>query len=263
MPGWRYFADKPLAGHPVLGGVPRGLRLKMWWRVSLHRRCGFAYIRIPKAANSTVSKTLALYAWPGRARWMRQRDAIWAKRQYQHFGPRTTVESLLERFFCFSFFRNPYSRTLSAFLQKLEKPKYRWAKRAAGVDRLDGRGFERFVDWLEHGGLHADVHWAPQTLICPVPVARLHFSGRVENLDRDLAALMRRLFPESDYQRPETRQRDRQHAIRRLQEFYTPALAARVHELFIEDFRQLGYPEDLAAGNEASSTFVVGERIDA
>jgi len=243
----RKYFEPLLNRHDILGSVPLGLRLDVWWRIALQRRHRFVYFRIPKAANSTVSKTLAIHAWPERAALNHRLDAIWAKRQFSRMGPFQTAEDLLENWFCFSFFRNPYSRTLSAFMQKLPKRKYRRAARGAGVKAIDRKNFERFVGWLEQGNLHADIHWAPQTLICPVPIERLHFAGRVETLDQDLALLMNRLFPDAGYRQPETRTRDRQHAVEKLQAFYDEPLRKRVEVLFAEDFEQLGYSTALDA----------------
>lgn len=241
----RRHVEQRFAQHPVLGAVPAGLRLEVWWRMAVSRRHGYVYVRIPKAANSTISKTLALYTWPERAHWFASRDAIWAKRRFGRFGWRTTPETLLADYFTFSFFRNPYSRLLSAFLQKMPKLKYQGMARAAQVKQVDEEGFRSFVAWLESGGLDANIHWAPQTSICPLPVASLDFVGHVENLDEDLAALVGRLFPGQCYDQPATRQRDRQHAVHKLQTYYDEALAQRVCALYRRDFEELGYDEAL------------------
>lgn len=241
----RGYAEDRLGNHPVLGRVPHGLRLEVWWRIALSRKCRYVYVRIPKAANSTVSKTLALYTWPERAKWFAAHDAIWAKRRFGRFGWNTTPETLLNDYFTFSFFRNPYSRVLSAYLQKMAKPKYRNMARAANVGEVNEQGSRAFVSWLEDGNLDANIHWSPQTSICPLPVESLDFIGRVEHLDEDLATLMNKLFPDQPYDRPATRERDRQHAVSKLQAFYEGDLVARVRDLYRQDFEVLGYDEAL------------------
>lgn len=229
----------------MLGGVPTGLRLDVWWRTAVSHRHRYVYLRIPKAANSTISKTLALYTWPQRADWFAARDAIWAKRSFARFGWDTTPESLLGQHFTFSFFRNPYSRLLSAYLQKMPKRKYRSMARAAKVTQVDAAGFRAFVAWLEADGLEANIHWAPQTSICPLPVASLNFIGHVESLDADLGTLVGKLFPGQRYDQPATRQRDRQHAVRKLETYYDEDLRRRVFALYRRDFEELGYEPSL------------------
>ncbi|MCC5886654.1 MAG: sulfotransferase family 2 domain-containing protein [Gammaproteobacteria bacterium] len=241
----RHYVELQLSEHAVLGTVPTGLRLEVWWRMAISHRHHYVYVRIPKAANSTVSKTLALYTWPERAQWFAARDAIWAKRRFGRFGWNTTPESLLGEHFTFSFFRNPYTRLLSAYLQKMPKRKYRSLARAARVTQVDETGFRAFVTWLEADGLNANIHWAPQTSICPLPVTSLDFIGHVENLDADLATLMGKLFPDQHYDQPATRQRDRQHAVNKLYTFYDEELAERVFTLYRRDFEELGYQESL------------------
>lgn len=241
----RQFAENRLTEHPVLRDVPNGLRLEVWWRIALSRSRRYVYVRIPKAANSTVSKTLALYTWPKHANWFAARDAIWAKRRFGRFGWNTTPDALLNGYFTFTFFRNPYSRVLSAYLQKMPKPKFRNMARAAKVTRVDENGFRSFVSWLEDGHLNADIHWAPQTSICPLPISSLNFVGRVENLDADLSALMSKLFPDQPYAAPATRERDRQHAVKKMHTFYDDALLERVRKLYQQDFEALGYDDAL------------------
>ncbi len=95
--------------------------------------------------------------------------------------------------------------------------------------------------WLEDGGLNANIHWAQQTSICPLPVSSPDFVGRVENLDEDLGTLVGKLFPDQRYDKPATRERDRQQAASKLHAYYDEDLMRRVFALYGMDFEELGY----------------------
>lgn len=56
--------------------------------------------------------------------------------------------------------RDPFSRTLSAFLDKFRSPYF---QRDFGPFDLTPEGFSGFLAYLEDGGLRTNSHWSPQT----------------------------------------------------------------------------------------------------
>jgi len=56
--------------------------------------------------------------------------------------------------------RDPFSRTLSAFLDKFRSPSF---QRKFGPFELSPVGFSAFLSYLEAGGLRTNSHWSPQT----------------------------------------------------------------------------------------------------
>ncbi len=233
---------------PLFWRVPRELRLRVWMRLAINQELGFAYIRIPKAANSTVAKTLALRAYPG------QRTTIEAdprgseaKNLFQSISPLRcpTRRCLQRRYYTFTFVRHPYTRLLSAYLDKVtsdySQQKKGWERRSSHWSVDQGTSFEAFVTSLEQGNLCANIHWAPQTIICPVALRDLDFVGRVENLEHDLTTVTERLFGTTALELIGQREHNRQNANDKLDQYYTPALRKRVFRLYREDFEQLGY----------------------
>lgn len=85
--------------------------------------------------------------------------------------------------------RDPFSRTLSAFLQKFHSPDY---QRNFGPFELNPEGFSAFLSFLHKGGLRANSHWSPQTdrlLLAPEQYnAVLSFSDFPANLVRTVEA---------------------------------------------------------------------------
>lgn len=55
--------------------------------------------------------------------------------------------------------RDPFSHTLSAFLDKFRSPGF---QRNFGDFALTPEGFSEFLSFLDKGGLRANAHWAPQ-----------------------------------------------------------------------------------------------------
>ncbi|MCC5811240.1 MAG: sulfotransferase family protein [Ectothiorhodospiraceae bacterium] len=234
---------------PVMRAVPKELRVRVWRRLACNPAHRFLYVRIPKAANSTVSLTLARLLFPDEARQLENDPEGKAARKLfsnpspkRYFGARALEKS----FFVFSFFRNPYTRVLSAYLDKLRSDEnsasYDWVARAAGFDDNQEMTFERFIGYLESGrNRYSNIHWAPQTAICPVPVERLHLIGRVETLQQDLTTLIESIMPQPQSVEILARQHNRQGANEKIQAYYTPELMERVQRLYEADFRLLGY----------------------
>jgi len=83
--------------------------------------------------------------------------------------------------------RNPYSRVLSAFLDKFRYDRYR---QKYGAFPLTPEGFGAFLSWLDQGGLSRDAHWDLQTKLMALPLDRYDAVLRFETLRADTAAFL-------------------------------------------------------------------------
>lgn len=232
--------------HPIVRNVPAELRKGVWARIAVCPRHRFIYLRIPKAANSTITKTLAARVFPERRQEFEiDADAEIAKKSFERLPLICfSRQRILKRFFVFSFFRNPFTRVLSAYLDKIAsapKPVFQWTARSMGLESTSEMSFENFVTFLENDNLDANVHWAPQVRICPFPVEELHFAGKIEQLERDLAIVMEKIFGAGSYGDILMREHNRQRASEKTASFYDESLIKRVGELYREDFDRLGY----------------------
>jgi len=202
------------------------------------RACKVFYTRIPKAANSTVTAALARHATganaPETAKSVFPRPSRLSS---------ATVAELEREWFCFTVVRNPYARTLSAYLDKVVNRTahtdlfYAWFRPA----RPRAPEFMDFLAYLEAGGLWHDMHWAPQHGILHLPLARYDMIGRVERLDRDLPAILARAFgtPVAEVGRYDDRPRT--DASRKIDTMLTPEARAILARLYAEDFATFGY----------------------
>ncbi|MCK8516991.1 sulfotransferase family protein [Methylonatrum kenyense] len=207
-------------------------------RIAVSRKPSYIYFRVPKAANSTVIRNLR-YAEEGA-------DIDMPKEKEAFLRPSALwwweVSRLRERFFLFTVVRDPYSRILSAYLDKVQRSNRR-SKVLSGLDLTDDDaaiGFDEFCDFLERGGLDSDAHWCRQIDLIPCGPAYLHAIGRVESLAQDLPEILHR----ATGVRRKTLQSHSPHktgASERMHTVYTKALAERIRTIYKADFDAFGY----------------------
>ena len=142
--------------------------------------------------------------------------------------------------------RHPFSRVLSAYLDKMREDKYR---RKFGAYEATPEDFARFVTFLENGGLRRDAHWDLQTKLMLLPLARYDTVIRFESFYDDMMAMLKRLGLEPPEGRltsihPADKGKETK-ASEKLAAFYDAALMERVGRLFASDFEALGYERAL------------------
>jgi Sulfotransferase family len=199
---------------------------------------GIAFNRIKKNANSTSVMLLHLLESGVHA------DEKIAKRDSLHLEkmPWACWPSIASWFFVVVV-RDPYSRVLSAFINKFAKERYVDAYRSYEISR---KGFGEFVHWLADGGIEADAHWDLQRKLMLLPLDRYDAVIRFESYAVQMRSLLVRRgvepTPDIDALIGTNRGRHPSSANEKLASFYTPELFALVRELYREDFETLGYP---------------------
>ncbi|MBA3325594.1 MAG: sulfotransferase family protein [Rhodobacteraceae bacterium] len=158
-------------------------------RTMISRSARYVYLRVPKAANSTVVRTLLdHFPEPGFA----AEDPERAKTGMPHFGDLGLHDlAPLKGFFVFTVVRSPYARTLSAFLDKFrggDKHLDRFGDRVARFD-AGAVSFRGFCRYLAAGGEAENAHWMRQTRLTGL-ADRIDFVGRVETLEVDLRRIL-------------------------------------------------------------------------
>lgn len=192
---------------------------------------GFFCNRIPKAANSTVVTNLSKISFG---------EDLPSKVVKKRF---TTPSQLkrkeldqLDSLFCFAVVRNPYTRTLSAYLDKIER-------RAKQANRESS--FRDFLRSLGNGQLYNNAHWAPQSSLLLLPPSRFDFIGKVETLEEDLAYIRGRIL--GDKYQPEPVRAFTANATGaggKLSRYYDEESVRLVRSLFKEDFELFDYAPD-------------------
>jgi hypothetical protein len=157
--------------------------------------------------------------------------------------------------------RNPYSRLLSAYLQKRkalwngyserkDKP-VRWDKFPGFTEKNPQEGFRIFVSYLCSRGTRGDQHWWRQVDLLALPPEHFRFKIKLENLERELSDLLASRI--SGYTptgmssaHPSEASPKITNANKVLSSFYDKGLADMVRELYLKDFLAFGYEENIS-----------------
>lgn len=187
--------------------------------------------RVPKAANSSVMTSLAA------AKFNQDVPSKEAKKLFRSPSQlsRKEVDAFTE-LFKFAFIRNPFTRTLSAFLDKIER-------RALRVNK--DLSYKEFLYSLEMGDLYKNAHWAPQTSILLIPVERFDFLGRIENFDADMTYVLDRIHGREGEARIRPMWDNATGANDKVRKYYDEECVDLVKKLFREDFDRLEYSDRL------------------
>jgi len=220
-------------------------RINYVTHISDHHRV--VYVETPKAGCTTIKRALQIIEAGGEeglARNVHDRDSSPLKTpQTSHFSPEEIYTS--PDLFRFCFVRNPYTRVVSAYLDKFISNK--WEARR----RLPKLGFapDAEISLLEFLQAIAkrkpermDIHWMPQTVLLQPDKVRYATIGRLENFDADFSAVMQRIaasfvetygaFNHSPH---------RTGAAQRLAELVGPQEEALIRRIYADDFAAFGY----------------------
>lgn len=185
--------------------------------------------RIPKAANSTVITNLA------RIKFDREIPSREAKKMFLTPSELTRREvAEIASLFKFTVVRNPYTRTLSAYLDKVERRALRDNRKTS---------FMGFLQSLKNGKLYANGHWAPQNALLLLPAEQFDFIGKVESLDTDLPLIETEIqgFPP---RKPfKSFLANSTGATEKLKAYYDTQTAEMVRLLYQDDFKLFNYPD--------------------
>ncbi len=233
--------------HPVLRN--RDARVPLDWidlRGAVPPSGRYCYFRIPKCANSTVVRTLSWYD-PDLSLDESDSTGGAAKDGFRPLSdvPCLTVRGFTRRRYCFTFVRNPFTRLLSAYLDKMQNDRFQWVADRLGKESVRECSFAEFVSFLEKGGLFGNVHWIPQTSLLPVPVEFLARVGYVEALNDGLSSVVDTLFGPDTWSGSQDREHNRQGALEKVLSYYVDDLEERVLALYRKDFEVFGYPLSL------------------
>ena len=194
-------------------------------------RLGFFCNRIPKAANSTIVTMLA------RLRFNREIPSKQAKKLF--LTPALLYRDEVDNFeelFRFVIVRNPFTRTLSAYLDKVERRALR-----AGRESY----FKDFLVQLDAGKLHANGHWVPQSDLLLIPLDQFDLVGKVENLQADLSIVKNRLLNTQAEEPVKSFLANATNANSKLGDYYDEECVQLVRKMYRKDFELFDYSEEL------------------
>lgn len=212
-----YRSPVPLSKADARGAIDHGLQV--------------FYNRVPKAANSTIVHMLDLVRSGGSA------EEGKAKGRFTRPSELSSAQiASLDGYFKFTFVRNPYSRVLSAYLSKIVTKRI-FPRTLSAMSNEPT--FTEFCHYLAGGGLHGNIHWAPQTSFVLLPVESFDFIGKVETIESDLSHALSSIGHNGQIQVP--RIGPRTQANDQLSGYYCEESRALIAELYAMDFSAFGY----------------------
>jgi len=216
----------------------------------------YVYIEVAKAACTTIKKRLQGYEtepleYPHKEV---HTDIFCSPFVKPYQIQKRMLEKILfdSQYYKFTFVRNPYSRILSAYLEKIlnKKPQ---AKQILKI--LDGQYNESksdykditFSDFLyalkEMSPKDMDKHWRPQYLLLMEPLIQYDFVGKVEKFENDWDVVVSKIKL-----KPDTRNNVLWHKTNSgelINKYYTPELKKIIKEIYELDFQKYDYPLDI------------------
>lgn len=150
----------------------------------------------------------------------------------------------------FTFVRNPFSRAVSAYMNKISDRKsvnWGWfAKRYSVREDMD-ISFDDFIEIIHADSPELlDPHWRPQYINVLYPLSEPNFIGHVETIDQQLPEVLAAYLPGRGGQAVSHRPH-KTNASETYREFLqNPATRRRVIELYYEDFQYFSYSLDIS-----------------
>ncbi len=212
-------------------------------RVVVDLERGFLYNRIPKAANTTLMCALFQTYF---AEDLTSEELARRAKSF-HSVPSELDKKAVEKIdnlFKFTFVRNPYSRTLSAYLDKISRPEKSREYRAKVPQLFKKFGprpsFYDFCQYLADGGLYANKHWAPQVSLFALPPEKFDLIGKIEKLNQDFEKVLKNLPGLKSPGNP-GRVGTTTSASTKIDQHYNTNLLQLIRDLYQEDFNKLNY----------------------
>ncbi|HMN13778.1 MAG TPA: sulfotransferase family protein [Bellilinea sp.] len=207
----------------------------------------YVYVETPKVACTTIKRVLQ-QAESGGAMTYDDPSFIHERERSPLLGPwsdrRAFVEAMrADDYFRFCFVRNPFSRILSCYLDKMVETEFE-RRRLAGQLGFDPETPPSFINFLraisERKDEENDIHWAPQTFLLRPNRVRYSFIGRFE-LFRDQFSLVCERLGIIEYASdlPDTQHKTNAHE--HIKEYMGREEIELVHRIYERDFRNFGF----------------------
>lgn len=234
---------------------------KLLDHVHLSRRFGYVYVDTPKVACSTIKRALqsaergyeatgdgdlsGKFGYSVSLLDVHDRKKSPLKRPANRWAFRL---SLAKARVSFCFVRNPYSRVLSAYLDKIAANETRRERFLQGLVEEPKKpiSFREFLELIAKQSPHnMNAHWRPQRYHTMVDSLDYDFIGSFEALNDDLVAILKVAAPPA-LEFVKAVDEHRTSASEQLIDYYSDESAERLAQAIYEkDFEKFGYSTDL------------------
>jgi hypothetical protein len=223
-------------------------------------RYKYIYVETPKAACSSIKTFLQrielddeAFCLPGELVHLRVYSPLLSPVQIGSFRKLLSSPS---KYFIFCVVRNPFTRLLSAYLDKIQrnKPEKKKIVEALGIPD------EMYFDHLEFGDFveavvnnpekSSDAHWDMQAQHLKYKRVDYDFIARFENIERDVNVISEKIGAPAKF-RLDRHGNEATNASRFLKDYYSDEIANRVVAHYNVDFKTFDYStrwQDAGAG---------------
>lgn len=215
--------------------------------INVSERYGLVYVETPKVGCTTIKRFLQeIEAEPGADLPGNVHDKKNSPVQSPN-SSQYTVDQILggARFVRFSFVRNPYTRIVSAYLDKIVTNQWEKQRRLPplGYDPNDEVEFHDFLKSISrYPPERMDIHWMPQHTILRPDRIDYEFMGRFETFTESFQYFVEQFLPTHLNRVPtENAAKHRTNADARVKELVGPKEDALIRQLYEQDFKTFDY----------------------
>lgn len=220
--------------------------------LNISKRHQFLYVETPKVACSSVKKTLQKIELKGKG--ISIPDKVHDKKTSPLLSPSDLKsKELLEvlhskKYFRFSFVRNPYTRIVSSFLEKVDTEHLgnrTYFRNNLGFGLKEKVSFTDFLKVISKQKINQmDIHWCPQTNLLGFEKMTYSFIGRFENFGNDLEYVAIKILKDEAINTSQFLETARRHSVNansRLNNFITDEAIKYIQKIYADDFKHFNY----------------------
>jgi Sulfotransferase family len=217
---------------------------------NIGRRYPFLYFEVPKVACSSIKRTLQLLEATSE---IGAPSNIHDKKNSPLIGPLSsglTYEQLFtsSNLIRFAFVRNPYSRILSCYLEKIvsDEMERRHHQKLLGFMQTEPVTLLEFLQAVDKmSDRNREIHWKSQAGLIKDITIQYHYIGRFEQLERDFRHALTKIGVQPEAILLETITHHATNAQSKLKEFFGATEMALVQKIYETDFRRYNYSFEL------------------
>jgi hypothetical protein len=221
--------------------------------INISQRHKFIYFEIPKAACSTIKRNLQLLEVDYDEDKLSKQ--VHNKKESPLQSPSDLgskfAEILFSRdFFIFTFIRNPFTRVLSGYLDKIVTNAWERKRHAPrfGLDPAKDIGFEEFLEKLRlMPDYNRDIHWKSQTAILSMDKIEYDLIGRFENFGNFFPLVLKELQGEKNYNSSNSIETVNFHttkASEKIDTYFNSNIQEMIVDIYCHDFEVLRYSKN-------------------
>jgi hypothetical protein len=211
------------------------------------RKQRYVYVETPKVACTTVKRILQLAEVDGAIEFKKPGD-VHNRELSPLLRPSDDIDEFSRamtssEYFRFGFVRNPFTRSLSCYLDKMVKTPFE-RQRLAPALGLDPASAPKFVDFLRAVAAQSedqrDMHWASQTYLLRPNRINYSFLGRFEFF-RDQFTLLCERLGISIYATDLSNSWHATNAYSKVRDYLGQEEVDLICQIYEHDFRNFGY----------------------